>query len=131
MERMSIYGKLQLEGVEWGPGPSRNSRNQPKIQQKQVMKSKRFLSEVDLYHNQDPLFRLVGEPNKSEVFIHDRNVAAMVDSRAQLSSISISLAKTLELEVKSLRTILDLVGTGGLMISYLWHVEMQLQIQGL
>ena len=51
--------KLQLEGVEWGPGPSRNSRNWPKVQQKQVMKSKRFLSEVDLYHNPDPLFRFI------------------------------------------------------------------------
>ena len=95
MERMSIKGKLQLEGVELGPGPSRNSRNWPKIQQKQVMKSERFLSVVDLYHNPDPLFRLVGEPNESEVFVNDRNVAALVDSRVQLSSISIGLVKML------------------------------------
>ena len=43
------------------------------------MKSERFLSEVDLYHNPDPLFRLVGEPNELEVFIDDRRVAALVD----------------------------------------------------
>ena len=128
MEGMSIKGKLQFEGVEWGPGTSRDSRNWSKIQQKQVMKSKRFLSEVDLYHNPDPLFRLVGEPNESEVFINDRKVAALIDSWAQLSSISISLAKMLELEVKSVRTILDLEGTGGLTIPYLGYVETRLQI---
>ena len=77
------------------------------------MKSERFLSEVHLYHNPDPPFRLVGKPNESEVFIDNRKVAALVDSGVQLSSISISLAKILELEVKSLRTILDLEGTGG------------------
>ena len=60
------------------------------------MKSERFLSKVDLYHNPDPLFRLVGEPNESEAFIDDRKVAALIDSGAQLSSIAISLAKMLE-----------------------------------
>ena len=57
------------------------------------MKSEIFLSEVDLYHNPDPLFRLVGETNESEVCIDDRKVVALVDSGVQLSSISISLAK--------------------------------------
>ena len=92
------------------------------------MKSERFLSEVDLYHNPDPLFRLIGKPNELEVFINDRKIAALVDSGAQLSSISISLAKMLEMEVKSLRTILDLGGTGGLTIPYLGSVETRLWI---
>ena len=83
------------------------------------MKSQRFLSEVDLYHNPDPLFRLVGKPNVSEVFIDDRNVAALIDSGAELSSITISLAKMQELEIKSLKTIVDLEGTGDLSIPYL------------
>ena len=77
------------------------------------MKSKRFLSKLDLYHNPGPLFRLIGEPNESEVFIDDRKVASLIDSGAQLSSITISLAKTLKLEIKSLKTILDFEGTGG------------------
>ena len=88
------------------------------------MKSKTVLSEVDLYHNPDPLLRLVGEPNESEVFIDDRKVAALIDSEVQLSSITISLAKMLELEIRSLKTILDLEGTGGLSIPYLGYVEM-------
>ena len=57
------------------------------------MKSKRFLSDVDLYHNPDPHFGLVGKPNESEVFIDDRKVAALIDLGVQLSSITISLAK--------------------------------------
>ena len=128
MERKSIKGKLKLEGVEWGPGPCRNSRNWSKVQQKQVKKSERLLSEVDLYHNPDSLFRLVGEPNELEVFINVRKVAALVDLGVQLSSISINLAKLLELEVKSLRTILDLEGTEGLTIPYLGYVERRLWI---
>ena len=88
------------------------------------MKSKRFLSEGDLYHNPHQPFRLVGEPNESEVFIDDRKVAALIDSGVQLSSIIVSLAKTLELEIKSLKTILDLEGTEGLLIPYLGYIEM-------
>ena len=121
---MSIQGKLQLEGVEWGPGPSRNSKNQPKIQQKQAMKSERFLSEVDLYNNPDPLFRLIGEPNESEVFIDDKKVLALIDLRAQFSSVTISLAKMLKLEIKSFKNIQDLEGTGGLSIPYLGYIKM-------
>ena len=92
------------------------------------MKSKRLLSELDLYHNPDPLFRLVGKSNGSEVFINDRNVAALVDSGVQLFSISISLAKTLELEVKCVRIILDLEGTRDFTIPYLGYVELRLWI---
>ena len=88
------------------------------------MKSKRFLSGVDLYHNPDPLFRLVGEPNKLEVFIDDRKVVVLTDSAVPLSSITISLANTLELEIKSLKNVLDLEGTAGSSIPYLGYVEM-------
>ena len=53
---------------------------------------------------------------------------ALIDSGVQLSSITISLAKTLKLEIKSLKTILDLKGTTGLSIPYLGYVEMLLRI---
>ena len=92
------------------------------------MKSKIFLSEVDLYHNPDPLFTLGGEPNELEVFINNRKVSILIDLGVKLSSFSISLAKMLEFEVKSLRTILHLEGTGGLAIPYLGYVETRLHI---
>ena len=43
------------------------------------MKSKRFLSEVGLYHNLDTLFRLIGKPNESEVFNDDQKVTGLID----------------------------------------------------
>ena len=51
-----------------------------------------------------------------------------MDSGAQISSITISLAKTLKLEIKSLKTILDLEGTGGSLVPYLGYIEMHLKI---
>ena len=39
-----------------------------------------------------------------------------------------SLAKTLKLDIKNLKTILDLEATGGLQIPYLGYIEMQLKI---
>ena len=74
------------------------------------MKYKRFLSEVDLYHNPDPLFRLSGKPNESEVFIDDRKVAALIDSGCNFLQLQLVWQK-LQLEIKSLKIILDLEGT--------------------
>ena len=49
------------------------------------MKSERFLSEVDLYHNPDQLFILICKPNESKVFIDDRKVMTLIDSGVELS----------------------------------------------
>ena len=92
------------------------------------MKSKRFLSEVDLYHNPDTLFRLIGEPNELEVFVDREKVTALIDFRAQISSIAISFPRTLKLEIKNLKTVLDLEATGGLQVPYLGYIETQLKI---
>ena len=123
MAGMSFQGKHQLKGVKWGPGPSSNSKHWPKIHQKQAVKSQTPLSEADLYHNPDPLFRLIGKPNESEVFVDGKKVTALIDSGSQISSISCSLAKTIKLEIKSLKTILDLEATGGFPVPYLGYIE--------
>ena len=65
------------------------------------MKSERFLSEVELYHNPDLFFRLIGELNESEVFIDGKKVKALIDSGAQISSIKISLAKLGDQKLKN------------------------------
>ena len=52
----------------------------------------------------------------------------MIDLGCNFLQLPISLAKTLKLEIKSLKTILDLEGTGGLLIPYLGYIEMQLKI---
>ena len=42
----------------------------------------------DLYHNPDPLVRLIGEPNETPIIIENSKVKGLVDSGAQVSSIS-------------------------------------------
>ena len=46
------------------------------------------LKQRDLYHNPDPLGRLVGEVNKSKVIVEGQETRALLDSGSQLSSIS-------------------------------------------
>ena len=95
---------------------------------RQDIKSKLSLSEVDLYHNPEPLFRLIDEPNESEVFVDGEKVTILIDSGVQISSITVSLARTLKLEIKNLKTKLYLEATGGLKVPYLGNVETQLKI---
>ena len=85
------------------------------------------LSEADLYHHPDPLYRLIGEPNESEVFVDGEKVTALIDSGAPISSIMSSLAKTLNLEIKNVKAILDLEATQGLQVPYLGYIEMYLK----
>ena len=65
----------------------------------------------DLYHNPDPLVRLIGEPNEAPVIIENVQVKGSVDSGAQISSILDKLAKHLELKIHKLETLLDLEPT--------------------
>ena len=66
-----------------------------------------------MYHNPDPLVRLIGEPNKGPVIIENVQVKGLVDSGAQISSISDKLVKHLKLKIHTLETLLDLKPMGG------------------
>ena len=86
------------------------------------------LKQRDLYHNPDPLGRLVGEVNESKVIVEGQETRALLDSGSQLSSISWSWVKKLNLEPKQLQSILQIEGSGGLEVPYLGYVEVQLKI---
>ena len=58
-------------------------------------------------------------------------VAALVDSGAQVSTISTQLCEELGLEIQPLGQLLELEGTGGAAIPYLGFVEVNLQIPGI
>ena len=82
----------------------------------------------DLYHNPDPLVRLIGEPNEAPVIIENVQVKGLVDSGAQISSILDKLAKHLELKIHQLETLLDLEPKGGGTVPYEGYVELRMQI---
>ena len=82
----------------------------------------------DLYHNPNPLVRLVGKPNETSVIVEDHEVKGLVDSGAQISSISDKFAKLLGLKIRKLETLLDLEPTGGGSVPYEGYVELRLQI---
>ena len=81
-----------------------------------------------MYHNPDPLYRLIGEPNEASVIVEIQKVKGLIDSGAQVSSISNKFVKELNLEVKKLETLLDLEPTGGGQVPYDGYVEVRLQI---
>ena len=81
------------------------------------------LRQRDLYHNPDPLGRLVEEANESKVIVEEEETRALLDSGSQLSAISWSWVKKLNMEPKQLQFILQIEGSGGLEIPYLGYVE--------
>ena len=66
----------------------------------------------ELYHNPDPLVRLIGDANETDIVIENKTVKGLIDSGAQVSSISDTFASKLGLEIKQLNTLLDLEPTG-------------------
>ena len=43
----------------------------------------KILRQSDLYHNPDPLFRLVGEVNETTVIVEGKEARALIDSVSQ------------------------------------------------
>ena len=84
------------------------------------------LRQRNLYHNPDPLGRLVGETNESKVIVEGQETRALLDSGSQLSSISWAWVKKLNLEPNQLQSILQIEGLGSLEVPYLGYVEVQL-----
>ena len=79
----------------------------------------RILKQSDLYHNPDPLFRLVGEANETIVMVEDQKARALLDSGSQLSAISLAWVKKLNLKPQQLWLILQIEGSVGLDVPYL------------
>ena len=74
---------------------------------------------------------LVGHANEVPVVVDGHEVAALVDSGAQVSNISAQLCEELGLKIQPLGQLLELEGTGGTAIPYLRFVEVNLQILGI
>ena len=68
--------------------------------------------DCELYHNTDGLCHLIGGANESQVFIDDVECTALINSWVQISTIAISFAKCLGLEIKKLQRFISVEGTG-------------------
>ena len=88
----------------------------------------KILRQRDLYHNPDPLFRLVGEANKSTMIVEGQEARVLLDSGSRLSAISLAWVKKLNLKPWQLQSILQIEGSGGLDVLYLGYVETPLRI---
>ena len=82
----------------------------------------------ELYHNPDPLFRLIGKANETEIIIENQQVKGLIDSGAQVSSISDTFASKLGLKIKQLDTLLDLEPAGGGQVPYNGYVELRMRV---
>ena len=73
----------------------------------------KLLRQSDLYHNLDPLYRLVGEVSETTAMVEGQEARALIDSGSQLSSISLASVKKLNLNPQQLHSVLQIEGSGG------------------
>ena len=110
---MSNSGKLELEGTS-GSCSSLNSwkswlHSYSNPKSKSMIYN--ILRQSDLYHNPGPLFRLVGEVNKTTVIVEGQEARVLIDSGSQLSAISLAWVKKLNLKPQQLQSILQIEGS--------------------
>ena len=86
---------------------------------------------VQRYHNPDPLLRLTGPANEATVIVEGQRFLALIDSGAQLSTMSELLVQTLKLSVHKLNTLIEAKASGGVTIPYVGYVEARLAIPGI
>ena len=127
-ERMLNTRKRELGGAQLGQAHPKCARRPGVDSVKETLRSNAGLLQTDLYLNPDPLCRLIGEPNKTQVKLEGQKFNAFVDSGLMVSQITISLAKALKLEIKQLQTLIPMEGAGGINIPYLGYLEATLDV---
>ena len=80
------------------------------------------------YHNPNPLVRLIGEANEAPAIVQGVSITSLVDSGACMSAMVKSFAEELQLEIKPLKTIVDIEAMGGGAVPYHGYVECHLQL---
>ena len=82
---------------------------------------------TEKYHNPDPLVRLIGLANEAVILVEGQEFPALIDSRAQLST----MLQALKLPVHNLHTLIKAEVSGGNTIPYEGYMEARLQIPGI
>ena len=124
MERVCNKGKRRL-GEDPRGVRAQGEQDSP---QKRTTIDRDKVALRELYHNPDPIFRLIGTANETDVIIEDQTVKGLIDSGAQISSISDTFASKLGLKIKQLDTLLDLEPTGGGQVPYHGYVELRMRV---
>ena len=78
-----------------------------------------------------PIAHLVGWSNEVPLIVDRQKVTALIDSGAQVSSISSGFCEQMALMVHPIDQLVELEGTGGSAIPYLEYVEVNIQIPGI
>ena len=81
--------------------------------------------------NTDPIAHLVGHSNEAPVIMDGQRVTMLIDTGAQVLSISSQFCEDLTLQIQPLGRLLELEGTGGSAIPYLGYIKVNLQIPGI
>ena len=105
---MSHSGKLKLEGTSGSCSFLNSWKSWLHSYTNPKSKSMiyKLLRQSDLYHNLDPLYRLVREVNETTVLVESHQARALIDSGSQLSSLSLAWVKKLNLKPEQLWSIL-------------------------
>ena len=82
----------------------------------------------DQYYNPDPLARLIGKSNESTIIIDGKQCTTLIDSGAQVTTITVDLVNKLKLPIYELKTLLNFKGTGGGNIPYHGYTGVTLEI---
>ena len=86
---------------------------------------------VQKYHNPDPLLQLIGLANEATILTEGQQFLALIDSGAQLSTMSESLVQALKLPIHKLNTMIEAEVSGGGVTPYTGYVEARLTIPGI
>ena len=73
---------------------------------------------------------MIGPANESDIFVDDVKITALIDSGAQLSTITKRFAAQLGLKVQAIKTLLNVEGTGGAGVPYTGYVVANMKIPG-
>ena len=133
-ETLSIPFKLHLGGSGMGqslPDDRQETRQSPSPEPISSTIDMKISQVAERYHNPDPLLRLIGPANEAVIIVEGQEFPALIDSGAQLSTMSEAFVQALQLPVHNLNTLIEAEVSGGNTIPYMGYVEARLQIPGI
>ena len=76
------------------------------------------------------MYHLIGRTNETPLEVDGHKIMGLIDSGANISSISKSFAEKLGLPFRQLESLLEIEGSGGIDVPYLGYAEVNLKVPG-